>query len=174
MAIDLDTLLALALAGIAMAPSAAALLYLVLPSAKKKRRSVVVALLCMMVLNVVVAAYAYYATSTTSLRQKLPWSASDIHEHCVDMFPDYATYVKARLPESDFPSYVACLGLTPHRDDRVYTDGKMWLSWDPLGPNPSWFDPSDDLSKTYVQQGGHCWTFAKHERGFVYVKSLSH
>jgi hypothetical protein len=174
MAVDLDTLIALALAGATLVPSVAALLYLVLPSARNKRRSVVATLACLMVLNVVVAVWVYYFTTTTPLRRKLPWSASDIHEQYVDMFPDYTTYLKARLPESDFPEYIERLGLTPHQAGRTYSDDTRWLSWDPAGRRPSWFDPSDDLSMTCVCQRGHVWTFAKHERGFVYVKSLSH
>jgi hypothetical protein len=41
----------------------------------------------------------------------------------------------------------------------------------PRGADDSWWDPSPDLSETYSRSHGIGGTFAKYERGYLYLHS---
>ena len=120
-----------------------------------------------------VAISLVWCMNTSGLRRALPSSATEVHEEVVDLFPDATTYLKAKLPERDFPLYVKRLGLTPHTPGRQYDDDEMWLGWG-MGSDPPWWDPTPSLEGTYVAQSGHAWTLAKHEQGYLFVLSFTH
>lgn len=111
--------------------------------------------------------YGWHVLTTWRAVRALPWSASDVREYYQDSgFPlyDYFHYVKARMPESEFPAYAARLGLRPlAQHERV----AIWNSGE-----PGWWDPSSSLEGTHVRldapDGG---TKAKWENGHVYVEA---
>lgn len=131
---------------------------------------------CMLVLVVSLGWYGWYSLTTSPLRQTLPWSASDVNDKYVDMFPDYSYFLKAKLPSvKEFNEYCAKQNLTPHTPQRVYSDDTTWLLWGSLEPESvAWWNPSPSLTGTYVSQSGHEWTLAKYENGCLYVHAFSH
>jgi hypothetical protein len=108
-------------------------------------------------------------------RRELPWMTKDIHERYWShgFLPDYSYYLKARITEEQFWRYIAKFKLTPHTSTRQYSESPdPWLDWD---PDPySWWNPSKSLDSTFVWQGHDTWTFAKYERGYLYLVSLNH
>jgi hypothetical protein len=118
-----------------------------------------------------------YQVFTWPFRKALPWSAKDVHEwYMTDgLLPDYSYQLKARVTEEQFRRYIARFGLTPHTSTRNYSDLTPCLSWDSAPEfEDGWWDPSDSLDSTYVRQVYHTWTFAKFERGYLYLGSLDH
>ena len=107
-------------------------------------------------------------------RRLLPGDAKDVHEliHENGLLPDYTYQLKAKISDEQFRKYVERLGLTPHFSGRPYSDEQHWLNWQ--AREPDWWDPSESLDGTYVEQIGDTWTFAKHERGYLYLMSLNH
>ena len=122
---------------------------------------------------VLVMPYCYYRATTSYFRQNLPWGVEEFQEKSVDCFPDHSYFLKVRISAEVFAEFVARVELTRHSDDRNYTDDKTWLSWNGL-QTPAFWDASDSLEGTYVRQSGDCWTFAKYENGYLYLRSLSH
>ncbi len=122
--------------------------------------------------------WAGWEMTTPPARKALPWSAREVRDEGSEDFPsDYTYYLKARIAAEGFAPYCRKLGLSPHSQGRKYAADATWLSWMPLtlsGKDIPWWDPSGSLEGTWVQQEGHSWTLAKFERGFVYLKSLSH
>lgn len=115
-----------------------------------------------------------YRLAASSIRQALPWSAGEIHELDVDLWPDFDHFLRARIPESGFPAYAARLGLTPHSISRQYPDEVNCLQWRSGDDAPPWWNPSESTESTYVWQENHVWMFAKWERGFVFIRCLKH
>lgn len=114
---------------------------------------------------------------TWGFRQALPWSARDVHEaYWTDsLLPDYTYQLKARITEQQFREYISKFHLTPHTPTRTYSDDSPCLSWGNVQVSKAdWWDPSKSLESTFVWQGGHTWTFAKYERGYLYLGSLDH
>ena len=111
-------------------------------------------------------------------RRELPWSAQGIQEwHWSDGFlPDYSYHLKARITEEQFHTYIAKFGLALHTPTRQYSESPdPWLSWQSApGFGGGWWDPSESLEHTFVRQGHDTWTFAKYERGHLYLASLNH
>jgi hypothetical protein len=111
-------------------------------------------------------------------RRELPWRAQDVKEwHQSDGFlPDYSYQLKAKITEEQFHRYIAKFELTPHTPTRKYSDSpEAWLTWHRApGFSGAWWDPSDSLEHTFVWQGNDTWTFAKYERGYLYLASLNH
>ena len=114
--------------------------------------------------------------STISWRTHLPASATEIKESSwADGFlPDYDYYLRAKITEQEFDTFVGDLGLTPHTSDRIYSEESA-LSWSGhLLEDGSWWSPSSDLSGTFVEEGGTQWTYAKYENGYLYFRSFDH
>ena len=97
--------------------------------------------------------------------------------------PDGASYIKVKTNKEGFEAIVKTLKLTPHTEDRQYTDDKEpWLSWggarDPKTLKPikgeKLWDPYPDLSTTFVRQKGDSWVYAKFEGGYVYYTWINH
>jgi hypothetical protein len=110
-------------------------------------------------------------------RRALPSSAQEVQEWSYsDAFiGDYIYKLKAQISEDDFYRYIERLGLTAHTADRRYTQStEPWLMWRDNRPATPWWDPSESLATTFVKQSGDQWTFAKRERGYLYLKSLVH
>ncbi len=111
-------------------------------------------------------------------RRELPRGAEDVHEWIREdgFLPDYSYMLKAKLTEKQFREYVERLELTPHSPMRHYTqDAQPWLRWDKgHDAETDWWDPSESLEDTFVSQRGDIWTYAKYERGYLYLKSLNH
>ncbi len=110
-------------------------------------------------------------------RRALPSDAQDIQEWSYsDAFiGDYIYKLKARISEDGFYKYIERLGLTAHTTDRQYSQStEPWLRWPDNQRATPWWDPSESLATTFVKQTGDQWTFAKRERGYLYLKSLVH
>lgn len=122
-------------------------------------------------------------TITLSAQEWLPKDAEVCYrsQYQDGVLPDAAYCLKLKVTEKQFKEIVAKVGATPHTEKRKYTDDKAWLSWGPktgrdLKPmegKKSW-NPSWDLSATYVRQRKDTWEFLKYEGGFLYYKSLTH
>jgi hypothetical protein len=125
------------------------------------------------VASIVLIALIWNYTTVCYLRRALPASATEIRDEALDVFPDSAYFLKARMPQEDFEAYCMAIRLSPHYPGRVYTDQDHWLSWSSVH-KLEWWDPSDNLDGTYVLQEGREWTMAKYENGKVYVTSFSH
>jgi hypothetical protein len=120
--------------------------------------------------------FAWRRPDQWSFRHELPWGAQDVHEwHWSDgLLPDYAYHLKAKITEPEFKRYIAKFGLTPHTATRRYSEDIL-LQWSAFGPfNGDWWDPSDSLDGTYVWEHRGTWTFAKYERGRLYLSSIKH
>lgn len=111
-------------------------------------------------------------------RRALPSNAEDVHEWFWEdgFLPDYTYKLKAKMSDEQFHRYLERLKLTPHSPDRPYSDdSQVWLRWkDRHGGALECWDPSESLAETFVLQAGDTWTFAKRERGYLYLKSLNH
>lgn len=110
-----------------------------------------------------------------SFRRELPWTAEDVHErYWSDGFlPDDSYRLKARITDEQFRRYIAKFELTPHAPTRAYSESPdLYLTWSPR--TDTWWDPTDSLESTFVSQDRDTWTFAKHERGYLYLRSLNH
>lgn len=96
--------------------------------------------------------------------------------------PDGTVKLKIKTTEEAFNKARSERKLTLHTEDRKYTQDKdPWLSWAPeldgmLEPvkgenrwNPTW-----DLSRTYVRQEGDTWEFMKYENGYIFYCWLNH
>jgi len=103
----------------------------------------------------------------------LPDDATDVRHETRDLFPDGIFWLKAQLSRPQFDAYVRKVGLEAHTPTRRYSDDLMWLAWR-KERSLSWWNPSSDLSSTYVSQQGHWWTLAKHEAGYLFVTSFNH
>jgi len=106
-------------------------------------------------------------------RRELPWSAKDVHERYDSdvLLPDYSYNLKAKITQGEFRLYVTKFGLTPHTSTRQYSESPdPILNWQ--SATNSWWDPSDSMQNTFVWQGGTTWTFAKYERGHLYLESV--
>ena len=116
--------------------------------------------------------------TVSPLRRALPWSASEIQEWSWSdgFLPDYSYQLKARISHEHFQSYVESLKLSPHTLSRRYDQpSSPWLSWSSSpGFREQWWDPLPTLDATFVSNHGDHWTYAKYEKGYVYVKSLDH
>lgn len=120
---------------------------------------------------------ACYELFTWPFRKALPWTATDIHEWywSETLLPDYSYYLKAKVTENQFRTYVARFGLTPHAPDRAYSESSIWLNWESAPESDGgWWNPSDSLDTTFVREGHDTWTFAKFEQGYLYLASLNH
>jgi len=109
---------------------------------------------------------------------KLPDGATGVREfHWADgVAPDFQYLLRARIDEADFAEYVEDLGkMELHAAGREYGDDPVWLDWSaPSRFDGDWWDPSDNLDGTYVNQSVEMWEFVKYERGYLYVKALDH
>jgi hypothetical protein len=110
--------------------------------------------------------------------RKLPRTAQEVHEWSWsdDFLPNYAYLLTARMKKEEFDAYVTGLGLTMHTPSRKYEEPpEPWLDW---GTGPSertpWWNPSPSLQSTFVAQSHDRWTFAKYEKGRLFLKSLHH
>ena len=129
---------------------------------------------CLVAVLASLAWYSWYRLSTSPLRLALPRGSTDVADMYVDMWPDYSYFLKAKLPSTKaFAQYCTDMNLTPHSEQRSYSDNMTWLSWSSLEPIV-WWKPSSSLSGTFVRQSGHEWTMAKYEDGYLYVHSFSH
>jgi hypothetical protein len=134
----------------------------------------------------------YYAILPT-YRTALPWSASEIHDssNWGALPSDGIYWLKARITRAEFDAYVAEFNLkryTPSPPPSGSESGggsipglpkfglePLWgwggprthgtkdSGWDP------WWDPSRELAETYYSRRGMAWTFAKYERGYLYL-----
>jgi hypothetical protein len=86
--------------------------------------------------------------------------------------PDATFKLKARMTEAEFTKAVGQLGLSPHTNERKYTDGTIWLQW-MRDADPRW-NPSPNIDTTFVRQEGDSWQLAKYENGFLYYQSINH
>jgi len=127
--------------------------------------------------------YSWYRLTTSPLRLALPRGSTEVTDLYEDFgfSPDYSYYLKAKLPSmKSFTQYCSDMNLTPHTEQRIYSDSTTWLSWrQPCISRPpytpiAWWKPSSSLSGTFVRQGGHGWVMAKYEDGYLYVKAISH
>jgi len=113
--------------------------------------------------------------TTTPLRKALPASARDIHEWSGGeegiLAQDYMYLLKARITPDEFDAYVNRFGMTPHTPNRSYQYG-FQPGWR-IGQELEWWDPSDDVSNTYVLDHSSAWTYAKYENGYLYVVSYN-
>jgi len=99
-------------------------------------------------------------------RRNLPWSATDVREHYVDMFVDYAYYLRARIDEDEFPGYARRLGLALNATTS---------SLDPANDDlPSWWTPSSERGKVYSRQDGDHFIATAHDGEYLYVQAWSH
>jgi hypothetical protein len=140
------------------------------------RKTTVVVFGIVFVIVVLVVAFGQRLTQWP-FRHALPSNAQDIHEWFREdgFLPDYAYKLKARISDKEFHAYVKRFELTPHHPDRQYSgDIKPWLHWRSQRPAIDWWDPSESLDNTFVRQVGDSWTYAKWERGYLYLKSLDH
>ena len=139
----------------------------------------IVASACALLGGAVFGGYHFYRLLTQSeYVMALPEGATDVREfHWAEGFlPDFEYLLKARIDEADFLPYVEDLGqLELHSETREYTDDPMWLSWTTtIHFDGDWWDPSADLSGTYVYQSKHFWELVKYESGHLYVMALDH
>jgi hypothetical protein len=114
--------------------------------------------------------------SKISFTRYLPATATEINEvSWADGFiPDYNYWLRARVTREEFDQFVRDLELTPHTNDRQYSENS-WLSWsDHLLGDTDWWHPTQNLEETYVREGGTKWSFAKYENGYLYFRSLDH
>jgi len=112
-----------------------------------------------------------------SWKGRLPKDATDVREFSrADGFlPDYAYMLRARVSESGFKAFVEKLGLTPHSEDREYSEETGWLNWSAAARfEEDWWNATDTLDGTYVKEGNDTWSYAKHEGGMLYFKSINH
>jgi hypothetical protein len=139
--------------------------------------TVVIAVVVALVAALAIATLAWIVSERWNqweFRRLLPGDAQDVHEliHEYGFLPDYTYQLKAKISDEQFRQYVERLGLTPHFAGRQYSDVPAWLNW--KEGEADWWDPSESLDATYVEQIGETWTFAKHERGYLYLMSLNH
>ena len=114
--------------------------------------------------------------SSISWREDLPPGATDIKESswAEGFLPDYDYYLRARMSKQDFMQFVAEQQLTPHTPSREYSEG-LALSWSGhLLEDATWWNPSEDVSATYVREANTEWTYAKYEDGYIYFRSFDH
>jgi len=107
----------------------------------------------------------------------LPEDATGIEEFSWSdgFLPDYSYMLRARIPEPEFNAFVEKLGLTPHGEDRDYSEQSIWLSWEAAPQfEGDWWNPTSGLGGTYVREGDDTWSYAKYEDGTLYFKSLNH
>ncbi len=137
--------------------------------------------LLLAIVAIIIAVYSLISSiflmdSKPSWTSLLPPTATEVQESSwADGFlPDCSYQLKARITEAEFQKFVTDLRLTPHTPDRQYSEDS-WLSW---GSSPQfqdvWWDPSEDLSSTFVSEGHDTWTYAKFEKGHLHLKSLIH
>ncbi len=133
-----------------------------------------------LVLAVVVVAVAWASWGRMTqwgFRRALPSNAEDVHEWIREdgFLPDYSYKLKAKISDEDFHRYIDRLKLTPNAAGRQYSqDAEAWLRWQPDPAAPEWWNPSESLAETFVRHSGDNWTYAKRERGYLYLKSLEH
>ena len=133
----------------------------------------------MVVLLAGAATWFFWPTSEEWLfHRMLPKTTQEVHEWSWsdDFLPHYVYLLRARVTQEEFDVYVAKLGLTLHTPSRKYEEpAEPWLDWG-RGPDEKtpWWNPSPSLQSTFVAQGHDTWTFAKYEKGRLYLKSLKH
>jgi len=90
----------------------------------------------------------YRSIFVASPRRALPWSASDVQEHChrVGFIPDFTYALKAKIRRDDFHRYASRLGL---RDKWLETEPVAFLDFDHL-VGEGWWDPPSSWSKAYI------------------------
>ena len=125
-------------------------------------------------------------------RTALPWSASDIHDYgwSAGIPADHTYYLRARVTRPEFDAYVAKLELKLYKPEQpsqtenptgsgTFDPNKVLQTpyWGDRGAQPKgrldpWWDPSPDLSETYYRPYRTGCTFAKYERGYLYLHSF--
>ncbi len=135
-----------------------------------------------------------FRSSLWGFRTALPWSASEIHDYGESWAipADHTYFLRARVTRQEFDAYVAKLGLKLYKPEQPsqtenptgsgsFDPNKMLETpdWGDRGAQPKgwldpWWDPSPDLSETYYQPYRTGCTFAKYERGYLYLRSFDY
>ena len=121
--------------------------------------------------------FLWFRPDRWKFRNKLPRTAQDVHEWfwSPGFIPDYNYHLKAKVSAPQFKHYVSRFSLTPHSPARTYSESAdLWLRWEDDDCGEKWWDPSDKVDGTYVEQEHDTWTFAKYENGYLYLTSLNH
>lgn len=105
---------------------------------------------------------------------QLPDSACNIQEESIDLFPDWAYYLKAEIEADDFLPYAQALSLAPYTPDVANEEEAIWGNWHAGPLAPDWWDPTAELSSTYLAQYGDNWVMAKYENGHLYLIEFTH
>jgi len=128
----------------------------------------------------------FILSAPTHAQDWLPKGTKVVYSSIVKdgFLPDEDTRYKVKATKKDFQLLVKRLGFLIHTSKRKYTDDKIWLNWrskvqDPFDENKaikkeSDWNPSDDITATYVQQEGNSWTLLKYEDGFIYYLYINH
>ncbi len=107
--------------------------------------------------------------------EALPESVGDYYVFRDDLGIDWLFCLKAEMDEAHFKAYRQGFSdFLPHTEERVYLDDIIWLDWQFGCESQAWWDPSDDLSSSYVLQAGDAWTLMKYEKGWLYINGHSH
>ena len=127
----------------------------------------------------VILIFAWQWLNTWEFKKALPFGAYEVYEWIrqESLLPDYAYFLKARISKEQFQDYLAALEMKDllHTSTSKYEDGTAGLNWSPsMGVDQSIWDPSPDLTETYVWQKGHEWVLVKYENGYVFLKALNH
>ena len=133
-----------------------------MPETDTNRRAPVVGvlLICALYFSGVAISYRLF---TSEVRRALPWSASQVQDYQFATFAESECYLRARLPESEFPSYAKRLGLR--------------LEAEPMNPQqdlagrfpPDWWNPPPSSSMGASGATEYEVTIAVCEHGYLYV-----
>ncbi len=108
-----------------------------------RRRWIVVSLLCAVAIG-----WCARVVLVPEARRALPWSASDVEESRQHngFLPDYAYWLKAKLPKDEFDKYASRLGLPSYSDEDPEKSSFSIYAYD---DRPVWWDPPKDSHGSY-------------------------
>lgn len=114
---------------------------------------------------------------SSAARTALPDTATEIDER---YFPsgnmqDFERLLRARLPRNDFEFYLRNLKMLNQYSRNKQKVETAVISWEALESTPNWWNPSSDLTTSYLDYDGKTeqYTLVKYENGYVYFKAVA-
>lgn len=111
----------------------------------------------------------------------LPADASDVHWAALDVFPDFDTWVQAKLPDASCRKLVSerYAELQPLDRVSIPKGEEHWLTWSypqqPLGVSVDWWTAGEMRPEnTWVRRNGDLWAIVQCAEGHVYMHFFSH
>ena len=132
----------------------------------KHRRKICLSICCVVtIVGIVLAVWIARRMVHTPARRALPYSASQIREHKIDLFVDYVYLMKADITSKQFDNFVLQMSMTKP------STSESWNSWDLKVP--SWWNPPTSPAVIYIREVEDDTQQATYHNGSIFFQAWS-